>query len=234
MQRAFVIGNGPSLLDTPMDALRGEFTIVTNRFDMLGLDWNPDMWILADVAEQDTYWNFDEMLSRDSTFFFRDHDRPFIEPLNKPNVIFMERCKHNGPAPVPGVDPFDPRIPPEWHLPLPCEYGGGISIAIQAAASLGKNPIYLVGCDLYKYRGKDDVDINHFDPDYCAYKIKHGKELVTAWAWELLNLRLIRGHEIARDSAATMGITIYNATVGGTLEVYDRVDIHEVLNEGPV
>jgi hypothetical protein len=217
-----------------MDALRGEFTIATNRFDMLKLDWDPDMWILADVAENDTYWNFDEMLSRDSTFFFRDHDRPFIEPLNRPNVIFMERCTHNGPAPVPGGDPWDPRIPLEWHLPLPCEYGGGISIAIQAAASLGKNPIYLLGCDLYEYRGPDDVDINHFHPDYCEYKIKHGKELVNPWAWELLNLRLIKGHEIARDSAANMGITIYNATVGGKLEVYERVNINEVLNERPV
>ena len=94
----------------------------------------------------------------------------------------------------------------------------------------GKNPIYLVGCDLYKYRGPNDVDINHFDSDYCSYKIKNGREIVPPEAWDRLNDRLIRAHRIAMDSALAMGITIYNATVGGDLEVYPRVDINEVLD----
>jgi len=121
-------------------------------------------------------------------------------------------------------------VPTEWHLPIPCDYGGGISIALQVAASLGYTPIYLVGCDLYKYRGPDDPDINHFDPDYCPYKTKRGEELITPERWASTNRRLVIGHEIAKRSAAAMGIAIYNATVGGILEGYQRVDINEVLN----
>lgn len=105
-------------------------------------------------------------------------------------------------------------------------------MAIQVAASLGHDPIYLVGCDLYKYRGPNDVDINHFNDDYSPYKIRKstGKEVVGPEAWERLNKRLIKAHTMARDSADSMGLTIYNATVEGQLEVYPRVDINTVLN----
>ena len=218
-----MIGNGASLNETPVDALCDEFTIGMNRFDLLGLDWNPDWWILADVRPNDGWWEWEDLLWRDSMFAFREHDRYFIEPYQRDNVIFMPRCEHIG-----GV-----YVPTEWHLPTPCDYGGGISIALQTAASLGYAPIYLVGCDLYKYRGPDDVDINHFHPGYCPYKTKRGEELITPERWEATNRRLVIGHDIAKRSASKMGVSIYNATVGGQLEVYERRNIHEVLNGKP-
>jgi hypothetical protein len=99
---------------------------------------------------------------------------------------------------------------------------------MQAAVLAGADEIYLVGCDLYKYRGPKDNDINHFHPEYCPYKIRKrtGEEMIGPKEWDNLNRRLILGHEIARDTA---GIPIYNATVGGNLEVYPRVDIFECL-----
>jgi len=203
-----------------MNALQGEFTVACNRFDMLGLDWNPDVWVLADVAEEDPWWDWENLLQRDSTFFFRDHDRSFIEPYKRPNVVFMERCEHIGGQ----------YVPLEWHLDsAPCEYGGGISIALQIAASMGKNPIYLLGCDLYKYRGPTDPDINHFDENYCEYKLHKGEELLPPERWENLNRRLIMGHEIAKRSADKIGVSIYNATVGGELEVFERVSVSELF-----
>jgi len=215
-----VIGNGASLNETPVDVLRNEFTIGMNRLDLLGLDWNPDWWILADVCPEDGWWDWENLLQRDSMFVFREHDRYLIEPYGRDNVIFMPRCEHIGGQ----------YMPKKWHLPTPCEYGGGVSIALQVAVSLGRNPIYLVGCDLYKYRGPDDVDINHFHPGYCSYKTKRGKELITPERWAATNRRLVIGHDIAMRSTKEMGIMVYNATVGGDLESYPRVDIHEVLN----
>jgi hypothetical protein len=193
-----------------------------NRFDLLGLSWDPDWWILADVRPEDGWWDWEDLLWRDSMFVFREHDRPLIEPYGRDNVIFMERCEHIGGKYVPDA----------WHLPVPCDYGGGISIALQIAAGvLGHNPVYLVGCDLYKYRAPDEDDVNHFHPAYCPYKrTKTGEELIGPAQWENLNRRLIIGHRIAKKSAAALGVSIYNATVGGRLEVYPRVDIRAVLN----
>jgi hypothetical protein len=132
----------------------------------------------------------------------------------------MPRCEHIGGE----------YIPETWHLPGLCEYGGSISWALQLAALRGFNPIYLLGCDLYEYRGPSEPDINHFHPDYCPYKVRKstGEEMIGPAEWERLNQRLILSHEIARRSAHEMGIEIYNATVGGRLEVYQRVSLAEI------
>ncbi|KKN37297.1 hypothetical protein LCGC14_0764960 [marine sediment metagenome] len=221
--RAFVIGNGPSLNDTPVDGLRNEFTIGMNRFNLLGLDWDPNWWVMVDVNHDDGWWNWDDLLYRDSTFLFREHDRDLVESYRK-DAVFIDHCIHRTYRG--DVDEW------AWHLPDLCSRGGGASMAIQVAASLGHNPIYLVGCDLYKYRGPDDVDVNHFDPDYCPYKIRRstGEEVIGPADWDRLNKRLIKAHTMARDSADSMGLTVENATVGGQLEVYPRVDINTVLN----
>lgn len=193
-----------------------------NRFDLLGLDWSPNWWILVDVAPEHEWWNFEELLKRDSMFVFREHDRYFIEPYARDNVLFIESCVH-----------ADDNESWSWHLPEPCMRGGAASVALQLASFLEKDPIYLVGCDLYQYRGPSDPDINHFHPEYCPYKVhkRTGEEVVGPGDWDRLNQRLIRAHEMARDSAADMGVSILNATIGGALEVYPRVDIWEVLNE---
>ena len=219
--RAFVIGNGPSLKHAPMERLRGEFTIACNRFNLLGLDWDPTWWIMADVKHEDGWWDWEDLLSRKSAFVFREQDRPVIEPLKRSGVVYASRCEHIGGE----------HVPTEWHLPEPCEYGGSISIGLQVAASMGRNPIYLVGCDLYQYRGPEVSDINHFHPDYCPYKIRKstGEEMITPKMWAATNHRLVIGHEIARRSAQAMGIEIYNATAGGALEVYPRVSLDAIL-----
>ena len=220
--RAFILGTGPSLNQTPVDKLRDEFTVGINRFNLLDVDWSPDWWICADIGP-DEQWDWDDVFSRDSEFIIAEKSRDAIGPYED-GVSFIKSCVHR--TYQGHVDPW------EWHLPKICTRGGGVSIAIQTAILQGCNPIYLVGCDLYKYRGPDDVDINHFHPGYCPYKIRKstGKEMIGPGEWERLNKRLIKVHTMARDSANKMGISVYNATIGGALEVYPRVDIREVLN----
>jgi len=228
--RAFVVCNGPSLNVTPLNRMRDEFVIAINRFDLLGLDWDPQWWVLSDIHPSDPWWDFSSLLQRKSNFLFREMDRNLVDPFHNEwdgqfhkinNAFFFPRCEHIGGE----------YIPDRWHLPKPCEYGGGASVALQLAAHLGKSPIYLVGADLYKYRGPEDPDINHFHPEYCAYRRRKstGEEVNTPEAWERLNDRLIHAHEVAQRSASEMGIEILNATVGGALDVYPRVDIRDVL-----
>lgn len=225
--RAFVIGNGSSLNDMDLSLMAGEYTVGCNRFDLLGLDWNPTVWVCADVRDGDGWWDWEDLFHRKtrgphdtgslSQFHLREHDRQYIDIKHHelPNVTFHKACLHNG----------SPRYPiSSWHLdeeiPL-CQHGGSIGWALQLAVMAGADPVYLIGCDLYKYRGPDESDINHFDPDYCEYLwTKKHEEAVNHEAWERLNNRLIDAHEIARD---TSGVEIFNAGVGGDLDVYPRV-----------
>ena len=57
-QRAFIVGNGPSLNRTPLHLLKDEFTLCFNRFDLMfeRLAWRPTMYMCIDdrVAEDMT------------------------------------------------------------------------------------------------------------------------------------------------------------------------------------
>lgn len=103
-----------------------------------------------------------------------------------------------------------------WHLPNLCSYGSSVTVAIQIAVTLGLSPIYLVGCDLGYVDGKP----SHYDPNY---EKGYGKMLRPA---KYANLDTLMGHIIAKRSSKT---PIYNATIGGQLEVYDRVDYERLF-----
>src|SRR5437868_3558591 len=49
-QRAFLIGNGPSLNRTPLHLLKGERTLCFNRFNLMfdRLGWRPTMYATVD------------------------------------------------------------------------------------------------------------------------------------------------------------------------------------------
>lgn len=83
---------------------------------------------------------------------------------------------------------------------------------------LYKTPIYpLINLctELVNYRNTK----NHFNPDY---RVKPKDE-------RPVNEEIRRSHLVARRIAKNKGINIYNATIGGELDVYPRVDIYEVV-----
>lgn len=101
--------------------------------------------------------------------------------------------------------------PVTWHLPNFCSYGSSVTVAIQIAVSLGYGPLYLIGCDL----GYKDNQPSHFTPDY-----EKGYEKMLRPA-RYANTDTLMGHIIAKRCSP---VPIYNATLGGNLEVYERVD----------
>ena len=48
---------------------------------------------------------------------------------------------------------------------------------------------------------------------------------------EIRNEKMIRSHELARKISSELDFNIYNATLGGSLEVHPRVDLYEILEE---
>jgi hypothetical protein len=102
--------------------------------------------------------------------------------------------------------------------------------AIQLAVHMGFNPIYLIGCDtrytipasVLEDSGNRqallstlDDDPNHFDPRYFGY----GRR------WHQPNPELMVQHyQLVEAVLSARGVAVFNATVGGDLEVFPRVD----------
>ena len=224
-KRVFVIGNGPSIRDTDLSALKDEITIGTNSIflnhDKMG--FYPTHYVVEDylVAEDRT----DEILAMQGpTKWFGNYLRYAIP--NAPDTLWTNIS----------VDYREFREWPKFGRDLGRIgfVGGTVTyICIQLAYFLGAAEVVLVGVD-HSYVVPEDEplegntltstrdDVNHFHADYFgAGKRWHLPRV------ERMELSYIRARQVFdKDERRIM-----NATKGGMLEVFERVDYDELIAE---
>lgn len=196
--RHFLIGNGHSILDTPLDLLKGEVTWGINRPPI-----KTTYYVCLDVSDKDHDWQRAVDMDCKKVFLWDGFKGQFFGN----NIEWLTRCiksMHHYYA----ADNTDKRAE-SWHLPDICTAFGSMYPAMQLAVMNGATEIYLVGCDLFT--GKND----HYDGNYPEFA-----------DWKERNLIENHLHTVSRRSCP---VPVYNATVGGNLEVYPRVDIHKIL-----
>ena len=199
-RRGFVIGNGESLNQTPLEEIAERYdTFAVNRIHKLygQRPFRPRFYVRVEPHGGDE--QPDE---------FRDECRLHVglgeqclfpkiwgtEWLGQhENVEYRNTCRHFSRN----------RVPSGWHLPMICDYGGAVQAAIQWAVAKGYDEIVLVGCDLTG---------GHFTKDY--------KGAITPDLW-------IKAHELAKRESP---VPIINATIGGMLEVHPREDVWSYLS----
>jgi len=223
-QRGFVIGNGPSLKIDDLDRLRGEICIASNKiflaFDQT--DWRPSFFTVADPLVWD---KIKDIVGESIPTVIIPHYLPDCEACTA--EVKTVRCLGNAPDLAAGTD--------EVLFSDDFSVGsfGGYTVTyenIQLAVHLGLNPIYIIGCDHY-YEGERDVvanqtvaappTSNHFVKDYRA-----PGEIVYAAPIEQMN----QSYAMAHRFAAARGVSLMNATRGGFLEAFPRVDFDEVVS----
>ncbi len=236
-KRAFLIGNGPSLNQTPLYLLQGEESLCFNRFSLLleRLDWTPSMYMVVDgLVGADIAADIAGMRAR-----VRD---TFVTRFALSTGQDFQEFVATGPGthwmlPKRLHSRFDFRLP--WVNP-----GGSVAIAgLQVLRYLGFREIVLLGIDMNQslqtsvVRGKDggitaesDNDPNHFDPRYFG----KGKTYHEPDAQVVGNI-LDSFERISHDLAAS-GCRVVNASPGSAVKSYPRVDLvqHLGLSEGEV
>ena len=166
-------------------------------------DWRPTYYFCMDVNPNDRKcWNAIEANLDCKKLFLYDL---WKDKFSGDNIEWLPRCKKHHPFPVHSRNAVQ-----EWHLPTICTAHGSMSPMMQLAVTMGYEEIYLVGIDLFS-RKKE-----HFDENYPFYAV-----------WEERNKIENHIHEVAKKSCP---VPIYNATIGGRLEVHPRVDIRKVLS----
>jgi hypothetical protein len=214
-KRCFVIGNGPSLRNTDLSLLNGEFTFCTNRIylvlDQLG--FKPSYYVCSNelIVEQ---------CARD------------IEKLPMPKFIGW----HNR-----DLIRFTPDMTYLWtrcglrswfftDLTEGCWEGNTVTmVAIQLAYYMGFTDVYLVGVDhSYQFSGTPHAeqlstgdDLNHFAPNYF------GK----GFRWHLPDLEGSElAYRVANHIFRTSSRRICDATVGGKLQVFPKIDYYSLFD----
>ncbi len=229
-RRIFVIGNGPSLRRTPLDLLRGEHAIAMNRIAMLydRTFWRPTFFVCTTTNVRRPAWKRDILRTIDlnvSTFAW-DQLRDDIG--DRPNLHWLH-CTHGNEITAAAPDDW-------WSDDITqrvCKFGTSMLPAMQIAFYLGFTEIYVLGADLGFQRTTaqrlldrlglerlaDRLDRNHFTPTYDTPGLDADR----------LEINMLAAHRLIAAAAKRRNVRVYNATLGGRLELYPRVDLRSVL-----
>jgi hypothetical protein len=221
MTRHWIIGTGKSLLQTPLDLLKNEITWGMNRIHKYydRTSWRPTYYVFVDFNQQNpkdywkecirAHWNTKKWLWDG----FREGNRLFPDLGSGigdvPNTTWIPRCKKHHYY----MGDNGPKRAESWHFPEICTAFSVIGAAMQLAVLNGADEIYLLGCDLYKRDYRENFFDENYTEDFRPRDI-------------LDNTNMTQVHKVAKRSSP---VPIYNATIGGMLDVHPRVDFYEVL-----
>lgn len=212
-QRCFIIGNGPSLKQTDLSHLKGEFTLGQNRiylaFPELGFSTSYYLSVNDLVIEQCAQ----EIQSLAMPRFVGWRGRRWLKPQE--NLYFIHTT-YTGPK---FATDIRERV---WE-------GGTVTYtSLQVAYFLGFSEVILVGVDHnYVTQGKPNAtvvsqgaDPNHFDPGYF------GK----GFRWQLPDLvQWEDAYRLALRTYEADGRKVLDATIGGKLQVFPKAEYERLF-----
>jgi hypothetical protein len=208
-QRCFIIGNGPSLRQTDMSRLKGEFTFGLNRiylmFPELGFTTSYLVSVNDLVLEQCAI----DIQNLDLPKFITWRSRVWFP--RQPTITYLD-------TDFTGDEDFCSKITGRFFEGYTVTY-----VALQLAFQMGFSQAILVGVDhnfVTKGTANQAVisqgdDPNHFAPNYFGKGFK----------WQLPDLPgSERAYILAREAYARAGRQVLDATVGGKLTIFPKVD----------
>jgi hypothetical protein len=214
-RRAFIIGNGPSLHGTDLRLLKDEITIGCNGLFLMfdGMGFLPTFYTVEDnlVAED----RADRINNIRGTTKIIPYDLRYrIKPDG--DTVYVNFVRRY--AGFPRFSTCGESV---------IYWGGTVTyLNMQLAYHLGISTAYLVGMDHNYVVPKADnrdgsvitsktPDGNHFHPDYFGPGYRYHDPRVD---------RMEEGYKTAREYFEKDNRNIFNATSGGRLEVFKRVD----------
>lgn len=214
-ERAFVIATGPSLILEDILAISNETTFAVNSIFRMyeKTDWRPNYYVFLDPHLYDRFYERG-FIDLDSYC----KDACFLNALNRKRVSSSKACiLHTNwlnHATNYGSKLF--RFHEDYRFGLYDFYSVTHS-SILLAMYMGFKEIYLLGAD-NNYLG----DKIHFQTTAGETEINKDRGLQIQDAMD-------SAYAAIKEIADERGIKIYNATRGGRLEVYPRVNLNEVV-----
>lgn len=223
-KRVFVVGAGPSINHMPLYYLKDEYTICFNRINLLfeRINWLPDFYLVTDDLKVKEIYNDinNEILDKVKYAFFPD--------LHPSNVNFKKYIKQRENILWLNTDS------PDYTIDLP-KLGINKTVtngALQIMTYLGFSEIYMIGVDMAfsnreidkkdkrNWKSNKNDDSNHFDPRYDG----KGFNFRNPTLEDMLNY--CNKGKVFFDQ---LDVKIYNATYGGNLDAYTRINFESLF-----
>lgn len=212
-QRCFVLGNGPSLKQTDLTKLKDEICFGANRIYLIkeDVDFEPsfiasiDAKLLAQFCDEISAQPMPKFISWKYYKYFKGDENTVFIKLN-----------------------YDKKFSPD--LTDYCWGGHTVTfINLQLAYYMGFSDVVIIGCDhSYAGAGAPNTDVkiegkdeNHFSDKYYVkghtFRIPDWKNQEYAYA-------------LARDAFEKDGRRVVDATIGGKLQVFPKIDYNSLFD----
>jgi hypothetical protein len=216
-QRAFIIGNGPSLKSTDLSRLGGDFTFGLNRIYLMFASMGFPTSCLVSVNDLVVEQCVSEMQALSIPRFFSWHSHRYLSSSTPqaglPTFLYTTYESPGFSGDVRG------RL---WE-------GATVTyVALQLAYHMGFSRVILIGVD-HDFVSKGEAnktvvsqgdDSNHFSPKYFG----------RGFRWQLPDLETSEmAYSMARQAYERAGREVIDATVGGKLTVFPKVDYNSLF-----
>ena len=219
-KRCFIVCNGPSLLPEDLDLIKNEFSFGFNRiyyiFDKT--TWRPACYMSVDkdvilmnkkeIEELDIpvklldLYAKKHIAKKENMHYLLSKDGFIIRPFSDKNIGFSNDISTGY-----------------------CDGGTVTFVAIQLAAYMGFSEIYLLGAD-HNYSTFRKAD----GKTYRNENVENYFQGLKSTGITSMDIdRTTKAYMIAKEKCEERNIYIYNATRGGKLEVFKRVELEKIL-----
>ncbi|NWQ39166.1 DUF115 domain-containing protein [Bacillus sp. EB106-08-02-XG196] len=217
--RCFIVGNGPSLTVEDLNLLKNEITFAFNRIYYIfdDTDWRPTYYCSED--DKTIFKSKEEInkLKIENKFFPVNFPWDYKIHFNNANYYIFKFGDRN----------VEPRFSED--IVKGIYWGNTVAYtAIQMAVYMGIKEIYLLGVDHnFSKMINDNGEIvsDETAKDYFTENYNTDKEDLYIPNIEIST----RAFKAAKKFTDNHNIKIFNATRGGKLEVFDRIDFDKIL-----
>lgn len=229
-KRVFVVATGPSLRVEDLEWLEktGEISIACNGIFRLydKTKWRPDYYFINDDrAYRDDYVKMNENFcieanAKKLALIPEDCKRDIKYKIDKKRLAFVPVCYHDHWVVRPGK-----RCKYSSDMKNICNDLYTVTNSMIALADyMGFEEIYLIGVDCNYYGNQ----VHAADGESKSYEHMDEKEKASYIGETELNFQI--GFREAKRGAEQNGKRVYNATRGGSLEVFERVKMDDIID----
>lgn len=213
-KRCFITATGPSLTTQDLELLQNEDTFGVNSIFLMydKTKWRPKYYVCTDAPYfkklVDSYDISPDMLCKEDLFLNVDTRKYSPEFIND-KAHFIRFSPWNR-----SYDFYRYQLMTEISKGM-YAFGTVTNIVMTIAMYMGYKEIYLIGADCNNLNKHFINDVTDKDKDK-----KYVEDVIHAQ---------LRGYEIMKKETEKRNVKVFNATRGGALEVFERVELEKVL-----
>ena len=217
-KRCFIIATGPSLKIEDLEKLNNEICLSCNSIVKLleKTTWRPDYYFMYD---KDAFLRIkDEIIAKECYLknFYHPYEWSYSSAISKPFILKHKAWYTDGQQKFLQKVGFDKLgFSKDVHNHL--EQGGNVvHIMMQFALYMGFKEIYLLGCDCSYLENQTHAEGIAYNMP-ASYDAERSARVVKA------------DYELEKEILQKEGVKVFNATRGGFLEIFPRIDLDDVL-----